>query len=60
MSERNKEKIYEIAILGRVTWNLHSLNNEGTVGNVTEPRNIRIIDPKTGDPVTTDGISGES
>jgi CRISPR-associated protein Cst2 len=59
MSKRNKEKIYEIAILGRVTWNLHSLNNEGTVGNVTEPRNIRIIDPKTGDPVTTDGISGE-
>jgi CRISPR-associated protein Cst2 len=53
------EEIYEIAILGRITWNLHSLNNEGTVGNVTEPRNIRIIDPNTGEAITTDGISGE-
>lgn len=51
--------IYEMAILGRITWNLHSLNNEGTVGNVTEPRNVRIIDPNTGDAITTDGISGE-
>jgi len=59
MTEEKKEKIYEIAILGRVVWNLHSLNNEGTVGNVTEPRSIRIIDPNTGEAVTTDGISGE-
>lgn len=51
--------IYEIAILGRATWQLHSLNNEGTVGNVTEPRSVRIIDPNTKKPVTTDGISGE-
>lgn len=52
-------KVYEIAILGRATWNLHSLNNEGTVGNVTEPRNVRIIDPNTNEAITTDGISGE-
>ena len=52
-------KIYEIAILGRVVWQLHSLNNEGTVGNVTEPRSIRIIDPNTKKVVTTDGVSGE-
>lgn len=51
--------IYEIAILGRAIWQLHSLNNEGTVGNVTEPRSIRIIDPNTKKAVTTDGISGE-
>ncbi|AAB91161.1 DevR family CRISPR-associated autoregulator [Archaeoglobus fulgidus] len=51
--------IYEIAILGRATWQLHSLNNEGTVGNVTEPRSVRIIDPNTKKAVTTDGISGE-
>ena len=50
----NKEEIYEIAILGRVTWNLHSLNNEGTVGNVTEPRTIVLADG-----TQTDGISGE-
>lgn len=53
------EKIYEIAILGRAVWQLHSLNNEGTVGNVTEPRSIRIIDPNTKKAVTTDGVSGE-
>jgi len=51
--------IYEIAILGRVTWQLHSLNNEGTVGNVTEPRSVRIVDSNTKKAITTDGISGE-
>ena len=62
MDEKNIEKkkeIYEIAILGRATWQLHSLNNEGTVGNVTEPRSVRTIDPNTKKAVTTDGISGE-
>lgn len=57
MSENNQ--VYEIAILGKITWNLHSLNNEGNVGNVTEPRSLRIIDPNTNEAVTTDGISGE-
>ncbi|MEM2582757.1 MAG: DevR family CRISPR-associated autoregulator [Candidatus Thermoplasmatota archaeon] len=47
-------EVYEIAILGRVTWNLHSLNNEGTVGNVTEPRTIVLANG-----TKTDGISGE-
>jgi CRISPR-associated protein Cst2 len=50
----NKEEIYEIAILGRVTWDLHSLNNEGTVGNVTEPRTLVLADG-----TQTDGVSGE-
>ena len=53
MSNYNN-KVYEIAILGRVTWNLHSLNNEGTVGNVTEPRTLILADG-----TKTDGISGE-
>jgi len=48
------DKIYEIAILGRVSWNFHSLNNEGTVGNVTEPRTIVLPDGSK-----TDGVSGE-
>lgn len=52
MSER--KTIYEIAILGRVTWNLHSLNNEGSIGNVVEPRTLKLADG-----TTTDGISGE-
>lgn len=46
--------IYEIAIVARVTWNLHSLNNEGSIGNVVEPRTLKLADG-----TTTDGISGE-
>ena len=46
--------IYEMAIIGRITWDLHSLNNEGAVGNVTEPRTIVLADG-----TQTDGISGE-
>ncbi len=46
--------IFEIGIMGRVTWNLHSLNNEGTVGNVTEPRTVVLASGEK-----TDGISGE-
>jgi len=52
--EENKEKVYEIAILGRAIWAFHSLSNEGTVGNVTEPRTIVLANGKQ-----TDGISGE-
>lgn len=61
MSEekKEKEKVFEIAILGRALWELHSLNNEGNVGNVVESRSVKIIDPNTGKAVTTDGISGE-
>ena len=46
--------LFEIAILGRVVWNLHSLNNEGTVGNVSEPRTVVLADGKK-----SDGVSGE-
>jgi CRISPR-associated protein Cst2 len=47
-------KVYEVAIVGRITWNLHSLNNEGNVGNVIEPRTLILADG-----TLTDGISGE-
>jgi len=50
----SNKQIYELAILGRATWELHSLNNEGTVGNVTEPRTVVLADG-----TKTDGISGE-
>lgn len=50
----DQKTVYEIAILGRVTWNLHSLNNEGNIGNVVEPRTVRLADG-----ATADGISGE-
>jgi len=46
--------VYEIGILGRMRMDAHSLNNEGTVGNVTEPRTVILADG-----TKTDGISGE-
>ncbi len=46
--------IYEIGFVGRIRINAHSLNNEGTVGNVTEPRTIILTSGEK-----TDGISGE-
>ena len=52
MAKQNQ--VFEIAIVGRVVWNLHSLNNEGTIGNVTEPRTVVLWDG-----TKTDGISGE-
>lgn len=54
MTTNNSKQVYEIAILGRVTWNLHSLNNEGTIGNVVEPRTLKLADG-----TTADGVSGE-
>lgn len=50
----SKNSVFEIGILGRVVWNLHSLNNEGTVGNVSEPRTVILWDGKK-----SDGVSGE-
>ncbi len=46
--------VFEVAIAGRLTWNLHSLNNEGTLGNVSEPRTVVLWDGHK-----TDGVSGE-
>jgi len=46
--------VYEIGFLGRVRIDAHSLNNEGTIGNVTEPRTVTLADG-----TKTDGISGE-
>ncbi|MBS7630102.1 DevR family CRISPR-associated autoregulator [Candidatus Bathyarchaeota archaeon] len=48
------EQIYEIGIAARIKMNAHSLNNEGTTGNVTEPRTVVLADGRK-----TDGISGE-
>jgi CRISPR-associated protein Cst2 len=48
------ETIYEIGFAGRIRIDAHSLNNEGTVGNVTEPRTIILASGEK-----TDGISGE-
>jgi CRISPR-associated protein Cst2 len=53
-TSQSPQVVFEIAILARVKWNLHSLNNEGTIGNVTEPRTIVLWDG-----TKTDGVSGE-
>lgn len=48
------QQIYDLAIVGRATWDLHSLNNEGSIGNVTEPRTVMLADG-----AKSDGVSGE-
>ncbi len=48
------DSVFEISFMMRVVWDLHSLNNEGTVGNVTEPRTVVLADGRK-----TDGVSGE-
>jgi len=50
----NNNSVFEIGIMARVTWDLHSLNNEGNVGNVTEPRTVVLASGEK-----SDGISGE-
>jgi len=54
IQKQNQQDVFEVAIIGRVKWNLHSLSNEGTIGNVTEPRTVVLWDG-----TKTDGISGE-
>ncbi|HZP27029.1 MAG TPA: DevR family CRISPR-associated autoregulator [Dehalococcoidia bacterium] len=48
------DAVFEIGLMMRATWDLHSLNNEGTVGNVSEPRTVVLADG-----TKTDGVSGE-
>jgi CRISPR-associated protein Cst2 len=51
---RENNQVFEIGLMVRARWELHSLNNEGTVGNVTEPRTVVLADG-----TKTDGVSGE-
>lgn len=50
----SKPAVYEVGIVGRITWDLHSLNNEGSIGNVSEPRTVMLADG-----TKSDGVSGE-
>ena len=56
MSE--KKAISSLSISGRVTLNMHSLNNEGGEGNQILTRQVTIID-KNGKPVTVNAVSGD-
>lgn len=52
------KKIFSISISGRVTLNMHSLNNEGNEGNQVLTRQVTIID-QNGSPVTVTAVSGD-
>ena len=52
------KKVASISISGKMTLNLHSLNNEGGEGNQTMTRQLTIID-KEGQEFTVNGISGD-
>ena len=54
----NNNEIMSISISGRITLDMHSLNNEGTEGNQVLTRQVTIID-ENGKPVTVTAISGD-
>ena len=52
------KKINSISINGRITLNMHSLNNEGNEGNQVLTRQVTIID-QDGKPATVTAVSGD-
>jgi len=54
----DKKRISSLSISGRITLNMHSLNNEGGEGNQILTRQVTIID-KGGKPVTVNAVSGD-
>jgi CRISPR-associated protein Cst2 len=55
---QNEKAISSISICGRITLNMHSLNNEGGEGNQTLTRQVTIIDEK-GEFATVNAVSGD-
>ena len=51
-------KVSSISISGRMTLNMHSLNNEGNEGNQVITRQVTIVD-QHGKPVTVTAVSGD-
>lgn len=52
------EKLNSISINGRLTLNMHSLNNEGHEGNQILTRQVTIVD-QHGNPATVTAVSGD-
>ena len=52
------EKLNSISISGRITLNMHSLNNEGNEGNQVLTRQATIVD-QNGKPATVTAVSGD-
>ena len=53
-----KKQISSLSISGRITLDMHSLNNEGGEGNQILTRQVTIIN-KEGEPVTVNAVSGD-
>ena len=58
MSDNAKTFINSISISGRITLNMHSLNNEGNEGNQVLTRQATIVD-QNGKPATVTAVSGD-
>ena len=58
MSDNAKTLINSISISGRITLNMHSLNNEGNEGNQVLTRQATIVD-QNGKPATVTAVSGD-
>lgn len=54
----NKTPVYALSVCGRLTMNLHSLNNEGTEGNQQITRMVTVAD-QNGAPQTVNAVSGD-
>lgn len=55
---KNKKILSSLSICGRITLNMHSLNNEGGEGNQILTRQVTIID-KQGEFATVNAVSGD-
>ena len=52
-------KVYSVSISGKLSWQLHALNNEGNEGNQSLTRRYYIIQKGMNEPEYVNGISGD-
>lgn len=52
-------KVYSISISGKLSWQLHTLNNEGNEGNQSLTRRYYIIQKGMNEPEYVNGLSGD-
>ena len=57
MNEKEKFPVYSISISGKVSWQLHALNNEGNEGNQTLTRRYYIVEPNDSGLKYVNGLS---
>lgn len=59
MAKNNNFSVYSISISGKLSWQLHALNNEGNEGNQTLTRRYYIIEKNDPEPKYVNGVSGD-